>query len=70
MYWAHILHKNLEKEKRSIYKKEKDKEKGTIYEKEKEKGMIYEKEIFKMNCGFCGQQSYFCVCSDNLVQKI
>jgi len=37
---------------------------------DKEKGTIYEKEIFKMNCGFCGQQSYFCVCSKNRVQKI
>jgi len=53
MFRAYILQKNLEKKE------------GTISEKKAEKET--KKEItkgnnIKMNCGFCGQQLYFCLC--------
>jgi len=61
MFRAYILQKNLEKKE------------GTISEKKAEKETIsktnfdFKKEItkgnnIKMNCGFCGQQLYFCLC--------
>ena len=56
MFRAYILQKNLEKKE------------GTISEKKAEKETkkeIKKENNIKMNCGFCGQQPYFCMCPRN-----
>jgi|TARA_B110000914_G_C15239520_1_gene343433 hypothetical protein len=68
MFRAYILQKNLEKKEGTISEKKAEKEtkKETIsktnFDLKKE---IKKENNIKMNCGFCGQQPYFCMCPRN-----
>jgi len=64
MFRAYILQKNLEKKEGTISEKKAEKE--TISKTNFDLGKEIKKENnIKMNCGFCGQQPYFCMCPRN-----
>ena len=60
MFRAYILQKNLEKKEGTISEKKAEKETKKEIKKE-----IKKENNIKMNCGYCGQQPYFCMCPRN-----
>jgi hypothetical protein len=64
MFRAYILQKNLEKKEGTISEKKAEKEtiSKTNFDLRNE---IKKENNIKMNCGFCGQQPYFCMCPRN-----